>query len=124
MSFKLSLLISLMFVSSFSDEIVVGYYPAWNRSILPADKIEYENLTHIAHSFIWPKANGSLSTYTYFHYNQLNTETHNAGKKIIVSIGGWGQCDGFSPMVASSTAKYFIILCNKENVATSIVKNG
>jgi len=104
-SFKLVLLISLRFVSSFSDEIVVGYYPAWNRSILPADKIEYENLTHIAHAFIWPNANGSLSTYSYFHYNQLITETHNAGKKIIVSIGGWGQCDGFSDMVASSVAR-------------------
>jgi chitinase len=84
---------------------VVGYYAAWQRGAFPVEKVDFKNLTHLAHAFIWPNADGSLATYDNFLYPQLITKMHQAGKKIIVSIGGWGHTDGFSPMAASASAR-------------------
>lgn len=88
-----------------SDKIVVGYYPAWHRYSFPAEKVAFENFTHLAHAFVWPNADGSLATYPDFHYPQLIEKTHVAGKRILVSFGGWGQSAGFSPMAANPTAR-------------------
>ena len=88
-----------------ASEIVVGYYPSWLRSSLPAENIFYENLSYINHAFVWPEADGSISTYEDFYYPELIERTHAAGKKILLALGGWGQSDGFSPMVASATAR-------------------
>jgi len=88
-----------------AGELVVGYYPSWNRPVYPAEKVQFENLTHIAHAFIWPNADGSLAMDDFFLYPRLVELTHQMKKKIIVSIGGWGQSAGFSPMAASVTAR-------------------
>lgn len=88
-----------------AQDKVVGYYPSWNKSTLPADQMEFENLTHINHAFAWPDADGSISAYANFHYPELIKKTHEAGKKILVSLGGWGNCGGFSSMAADSAAR-------------------
>ena len=98
----------------------VGYYASWKRDVFPAEKVDFKNLTHIAHAFIWPNADGSLATYDNFFYPELITKTHQAGRKIIVSIGGWGHCDGFSPMTANVTARTKFI----DNVKNFCRKNG
>ena len=67
--------------------------------------MKFENLTHINHAFAWPNADGSISAYANFHYPELINKTHEAGKKILVSLGGWGNCGGFSPMAADSAAR-------------------
>ena len=87
----------------------MGYYPAWQRSVLPANKIKYEHLTHINHSFAWPNADGSLSTYNNYVYADLIKYAHQAGIKVIVVLGGWGNSSGFSPMVANSTTRTLFI---------------
>ena len=108
-----SILLFLFFLnSSFclaSDKIVVGYYPAWQRSVLPADQIKYEWLTHINHSFVWPNEDGSLSTYHDFFYPELIIHAHQAGVKVNVTVGGWGNSDSFSPVVSDSTTRSLFI---------------
>lgn len=99
---------------------VVGYYTAWQRAAFPAEKVAFKHLTHIAHAFIWPNADGSLGMYDNFLYHQLVAKTHQAGKKIIVSIGGWGNCDGFSPMTASGIARARFV----EQVKNFCLNNG
>lgn len=102
------------------DYRVVGYYTAWQRAAFPAEKVAFKHLTHIAHAFIWPNADGSLAMYDNFIYPQLVARTHQAGKKIIVSIGGWGNCDGFSPMAANATSRARFV----ENVRNFCLNNG
>lgn len=117
------LLISLLSFSGCNASAtykIVGYYPAWQRSAFPAEKLDFKNLTHIAHAFIWPDADGSLAMYDNFLYPQLVTKTHQAGKMIIVSIGGWGQSDGFAPMAANASARAKFV----ENVKNFCVNNG
>ncbi len=88
-----------------AEPIVLGYYMAWSKSSYPHGQVPYGKLTHIAHAFVWPNANGSLSTYDYFHYPQLIQSARDNGVRMIVSVGGWGQSDGFSPMVADTNAR-------------------
>jgi chitinase len=89
----------------------VGYYPAWNRYTFSADKIEFEHLTHITHAFIWPKSDGSLDKYSTIPYPDLVDKTHQAGKKILISVGGWGNCTYFSAILTDS-AKRQVFLNN------------
>lgn len=95
----------LLPICTIAGELIVGYYPSWNRAVLPHDKVDFENLTHIAHAFIWPETDGSISTYSNFYYPDLVNLAHQTGKKIIVAIGGWGQSYGFSSVVADSTKR-------------------
>ena len=84
---------------------VVAYYPAWLRGTLPAEMVEYENITHINVAFAWPLSNGTIVDYPELPYPDLVTQAHLAGKKILPSMGGWGQSSGFPPMSADSIAR-------------------
>ncbi len=88
-----------------STEWVIGYYPSWRRERFPAENIDLERLTHVMHAFAWPLADGSLQHYSEFLYPELNDRVHRRGRTILLSLGGWGQSDGFSPMAADSLAR-------------------
>ncbi len=83
---------------------VVGYFYASNSSY-PHNVIDYENLTHIAHAFIYPTAEGEIKTDSWYFYPELVTEAKANGVKIITAIGGWGNSDGFPPMAADSVIR-------------------
>lgn len=99
------LAVSLAFSFSFSQNIVAGYYPNWLSGTLPPQNIKFENLTHIIHSFAWPASNGDLEMYPGMPSASLIDATHNAGKKVLLAFGGWGQSAGFAPMAADSSAR-------------------
>lgn len=84
---------------------LVGYYPGWMKSKLPATRIKFEYLTHINHAFAWPLANGDITAYSEINHPELVAATHQAGRKILISLGGWGQSSGFAPMAADSTTR-------------------
>jgi chitinase len=90
-------------VPSRPTKTVIGYYRTSNRSVLDHTGIEYQYLTHIAHAFAWPDAAGNLVVPSGFLYPELNAAAHAAGVKMIVSLGGWGNCAGF-PGMASTAA--------------------
>jgi chitinase len=85
------------------SKTVIGYYRTSNRAVLDHAGIEYGYLTHIAHAFAWPDASGNLVVPSGFLYPELNAAAHAAGVKIIVSLGGWGNCDGFPGMASTAT---------------------
>jgi len=85
------------------NKVVMGYYRTSNREVLDHTGIEYQYLTHIAHAFAWPDAAGNLVVPSGFLYPELNAAAHAAGVKMIVSLGGWGNCAGF-PGMASTAA--------------------
>jgi len=103
-----------------AEKIVCGYYPSFLSGALPAESIQYENLTHVAHAFAWPEADGSLSMDADFLYPRLIDEAHRAGRKVLVSLGGWGQSSGFSPMAADPSARAAFV----QNVVRFCSANG
>jgi len=105
---KLVWILLIFFIAGnfiFSQNKVVGYYPDWLESTLPPQNIKFENLTHIVHAFAWPESSGEISLYSGMLNPALNNSVHNAGKKILLAFGGWGQSDGFAPMAADSIAR-------------------
>lgn len=95
--------------SVLSQYRVVGYYPGWMKSKLPANKVMFQHLTHINHAFAWPNADGSISSYTEINHPELITATHQAGRKILISLGGWGNSAGFAPMAADTTKRKLFV---------------
>jgi len=77
-------------------------------------------LIRVNYSFAWPSANGAISTPAYFKYPQLVNAAHAAGVKVLLTLGGWGHSDGFSPMAADSSARAKFI----ENLITYCDNNG
>ncbi|MGH7494425.1 MAG: glycosyl hydrolase family 18 protein [bacterium] len=84
---------------------VVGYYPAWMKTTLPADKVRFDILTHLNHAFAWPLADGSITGYNDLNHPELIDATHNAGRKILIALGGFGQSQHFSAMASDSTTR-------------------
>ncbi|MDD8021127.1 MAG: glycoside hydrolase family 18 protein [Acidobacteriota bacterium] len=84
------------------EKIIIGYYLGDKRSVVDYRQIEFSYLTHIAEAFTWPDDAGNLIVDPDFIYPELLTAAHEKGVKVIMSIGGWGNCAGFPPMAASS----------------------
>jgi len=80
--------------------LVVGYYRSWAQKTYSAENINYGNLTHINHAFIWPRKDGSLEIPPNFLYPQLIKTAHQHDVKVVVSLGGWGHGYGFRPMTS------------------------
>jgi chitinase len=83
-------------------KVVIGYYPSWSRDVFSHSKVSYKNLTHIAHAFAWPDSSGNLVVPADYLYPELNATAHQNGVKMIMSLGGWGNCAGFPGMTATS----------------------
>jgi chitinase len=103
-----------------ADPVVCGYYPSFLKGALPAESIQFRNLTHVAHAFAWPDAAGNLSMDGDFLYPRLIDSAHRAGRKVLISLGGWGQSQGFSPMAADPSARAAFV----QNVVRFCGANG
>ncbi|HVP91557.1 MAG TPA: glycoside hydrolase family 18 protein [Terriglobales bacterium] len=84
-------------------KVVIGYYPSWNRASFDHAKVDYKHLTHIANAFAWPDAAGNLIVPSDYLYPELNAAAHANGVKMILSLGGWGNGDGFPGMAATAS---------------------
>ena len=85
---------------------VVGYYPDWMRYEFPPVYLDLDVLTHVIHAFGWPDVNGNVMSYD----NMFNIS--NSGiihKKFLLSLGGWGQDEGFVAVSASSELRQTFI---------------
>jgi chitinase len=80
-------------------KVVMGYYPSWNKAEFDHTKVNYKNLTHLAHAFTKPDSKGNLIVDENYLYPELNEAAHRNKVKVIMSIGGWGNCEGFPGMV-------------------------
>jgi chitinase len=99
---------------------IVGYYPDWNKGSYPYNLISYQNLTHIAHSFLIPNSNGSLEGVSGFAYPQMVQAAHQAGVKVIVVLGGWGGSAGFPGLAADTASRRRFV----ENLLSFCLTNG
>jgi chitinase len=113
-------LITLSVNLIYAQKKVVGYYPYWYNTIYPADKISYNNLTHINISFASPKVDGSIQIPDGVIYPALIANAHNAGVKVLISLGGAGDTTGFIIMSSDSLLRSVFI----GNLLTIINNNG
>lgn len=96
-------------LSAQTEKKVIGYYRSWAKSDMPAQKIQFDKITHVIHAFIWPEQDGSLSYESDFLYPQLNQLAHQAGRKVLVSVGGAADSYAFSAMAGSSQSRSLFI---------------
>jgi len=84
---------------------VIGYYPMWLRSTIPASAVRFDFVTHVNHAFAWPNADGSLAADESTADTALINTAHRAGRKVLLSLGGAGttQTTNFA-LVASDTS--------------------
>ena len=84
---------------------VIGYYPMWLKSTLPASSVRFDYLTHVNHAFAWPNADGTIASDEASVDTSIISAAHRAGRKILLSFGGAGttQTANFA-LVASDTA--------------------
>lgn len=106
---------------------VIGYYPNWQwydrAKLVNPTTIDYSKYTIINYAFFKPEINGSISsTDSWADDNLLNgqpnwaqggyhpntsivSRAHNAGVKVVPSIGGWTLSDNFPTIAANATTR-------------------
>lgn len=99
----LFIMLALNAKAIYGKNLVIGYYRAWMRAEYPAEKIDFVNLTHIDHAFIWPNKDGSLHIPKQFLYPELIRLAHEHQVKVVISLGGWGHGSGFRPVISNSS---------------------
>jgi chitinase len=96
---------------------VTAYYAGWmqgwsNNGHLPAQNIDYSALTHIIHFSLTPNTDGTLNSdansITPTNSAELVSRAHAAGRKVIISIGGWASDTGFRGATSASNRSRFI----------------
>ena len=81
---------------------VVGYYPQWVLANLQIEEIEFDVVTHVIHSFAWPNVDGSISSYDGMFGSGMSDVVHEQGAKFLLSLGGWGNHEGFEAVSADA----------------------
>lgn len=64
------------------------------------DRINYEMFTHICHAFVVADEQGHIVERVGVPSRTLTTEAHQAGVKVILSLGGWGMDKEFAALTS------------------------
>lgn len=71
---------------------VIGYYAGWGG--FKKEKLDFSVLTHLVYAFAIPTEEGHLREIEHPDVlEKLIEETHRAGRKIAIAIGGWSYLD-------------------------------
>ncbi len=118
----LTLVLSFMpvFLAAQQQSVVAGYYAYWLRDAVPASSLKYDYLTHVNHAFAWPDSNGTIVTPDGVPDGDLVYATHQAGKKILIALGGGSESGGFPRMTADSLRRDVFI----QNLLEFLAING
>jgi len=94
-----------------------AYYAGWsqgynNTGILPAQNIDFGAVTHIVHFALVPRSDGSLddasNSVTAYNSNAIITAAHAAGKKVIITVGGFYTDGSFRSATSSACRNTWI----------------
>src|SRR5579859_2389829 len=79
--------------------VILGYYPSWDTGIGPS-QINYKLFTHLCHAFINADKDGNLKMESKGNMPSadLTTRAHQAGVKVLLSLGGEDSGKVFNPM--------------------------
>ena len=112
-----------------NDMWVTAYYGGWMQGGLSweghmsADKIDYSAVTHIIHFVILPKRDGSIdytkSSITPENSAALISRVRQAGKKVLIALGGWDSESAFLDATSNANRQKFI-----NNLVNFMVSRG
>lgn len=108
--------------STTSDMWVSAYMASWNHYApptgnwgdLPTDEIDWEAFTHLFYFSLKANTDGSLSEIAEYknmspdRIKAIVSAAHNNDTPVIITIGGWGNHDGFSQSISSGTRAAFV----------------
>jgi chitinase len=90
-------------------KVLMGYYPNWSHYAgYTADKIPFKYMTHLLYAFYITDNSGNLANSDpndADNFKDVIRLGHEAGVKILLSIGGAGQSEGFKAVASSSSAR-------------------
>ncbi|HTX18324.1 MAG TPA: glycosyl hydrolase family 18 protein [Bacteroidota bacterium] len=107
-----SYLLTFLFLNQLIGQYrIVGYYPMWERSTLPASSVKFDILTHINHAFAWPNIDGTIASDEAVVDTAIINATHRSGRKILLSFGGAGttQTTNFGVVTADSILRKIFV---------------
>ncbi len=91
---------------------VSAYYAGWMQSYCPPSAIDYGAVTHIIHFSInptgGPNIDASGNGITNAASSAIIQAAHAAGKKVLVTCGGWGDAQAFASATNSTNRAAFI----------------
>lgn len=90
--------------SAASTKRLLAYYAYWNDNYRAA-QIPYAKLTHIAHAFLIPEADGSLTAPDGYLEPVLIANAHAAGVRVLASVGGASDSGNFSSIAATESLR-------------------
>jgi chitinase len=98
-----------------------GYFPGWEQDGMSASAIDYSVITHVIHFSAVPNPDGTLdtagNTLSTANSAQVVQAAHNAGRKVLVCVGGAGTQTGFQGAASALHRQAFIN--NLVNLTTS-----
>jgi chitinase len=81
----------------------MGYYPLYQRGLMPRSEIDWTSMTHLAVAAVLPRRNGSVDTSYYVDPTRgpeiataLATAARRHGVVPMLMVGGWGAHNGFA----------------------------
>lgn len=86
--------------SAVRPKVIYGYYPASAKDEHPWTLLKLDSLTHLAHAFTKPDSFGGLVVPPGFLYPELVNGAHARGVRVLMSVGGWENCEGFPGMAS------------------------
>lgn len=91
---------------------VSAYYAGWMQTYCPPSAVDFGAVTHIMHFSINPDGGPNISWtgngLTASASTAIINAAHNAGKKVLVTVGGWGDADGFESGTNATNRAAFI----------------
>src|SRR5215211_1085321 len=81
------------------EKVFVGYV------YRPPSKLNFKLYTHLCHAFITADENGVVRTNRNVPSGELTAQAHQAGVKVLLSLGGWGWDKQFAAMVSKLEAE-------------------
>ena len=109
--------------TSSAEKWVSAYYAGWMQGHLPIAAIDFSAITHLMHFSVYPnggsKIDGTLNGINRESSMAVTGAAHAAGKKAIITVGGWGADKAFDEATNNANRDQFIA-----NLVSYMASNG
>jgi len=100
---------------------VSAYYAGWMQTYCPPSAIDFDAVTHIIHFSISPSGGSNVSGtgngITTSASTAIVQAAHSAGKKVLITCGGWGDAPAY--VTATNAANRAAFIANLVNFVVS-----